>query len=176
MYMKNFTEINGDGIFVLRLNGQKVQSIKFNSTYRDTIQFDFNAIRKSFPNLLSKGATLNASLSLEEFVANPGETKDFKINYAFTFNYYDITPQSRVNPNLGFSVVQTFDERNLGLERSQGQIFSYKVVLRNLKVSGPIAMPTPLYNATNDTFIPIDITTSGGMGMVLGIVRIPACL
>ena len=90
--MKNFTEINGDGKFVLRLNGQKVQTIKFNSTYRENIQFDFTAIRKSFPNLLSKGVTVNASLALEEFVANTGETKDFKINYAFTFNYYDITP------------------------------------------------------------------------------------
>ncbi len=92
LYMKNFTEINGDGMFVLRLNNQKVQTIKFNSTNREVIQFDFDAIRKNYPNLLTKGQTLNVSLALEEFVPNKGENKDFKINYAFSFNYYDITP------------------------------------------------------------------------------------
>ena len=55
LYMKNFTEINGDGKFVLRLNNQKVQTIKFNSTYREAIQFDFDFIKKNYPNLLSKG-------------------------------------------------------------------------------------------------------------------------
>jgi alpha-2-macroglobulin-like protein len=55
LYMKNFTEINGDGNFVLRLNNQKVQTIKFNSTYREAIQFDFDFIKKNYPNLLSKG-------------------------------------------------------------------------------------------------------------------------
>lgn len=53
--MKNFTEINGDGKFVLRLNNQKVQTIKFNSSYREVIQFDFDAIKKNYPSLLTKG-------------------------------------------------------------------------------------------------------------------------
>jgi hypothetical protein len=66
-------------------------------------------------------------------VPNAGENKDFKINYAFSFSYYDITTQSSANQNLGFNVIQSFDERILGIERSQGQIFSYKMVLRNLK-------------------------------------------
>jgi hypothetical protein len=118
LYMKNFTEINGDGKFVLRLNNQQVQTIKFNSTYREVIQFDFDAIRKNYPNLLAKGQSLNATLALEEFVPNKGENKDFKINYAFTFSYYDITPESTANRNLGFNVIQSFDERILGIERS----------------------------------------------------------
>ena len=53
--MKNFTEINGNGKFVLRLNNQKVQTIQFNSSYRDVIQFDFTAIKKGYPALLTKG-------------------------------------------------------------------------------------------------------------------------
>jgi hypothetical protein len=171
LYMKNFTEINGDGKFVLRLNGQKVQSIKFNSTMRESIQFDFEAIKKDYPNLLVKGSNLLANLSLEDFVPNKGETKDFKINYAFSFNYYDTTPQSKANPALGFKVVQTFDDRFLGLDRSQGQVFSYKLVLTNLKKPvGPITMQRGV-----DATI-IKPGGGGGLGMVLAILRIPACL
>ncbi len=82
--MKNFTEINGDWKFVLRLNGQKVQYIKFNSTMRERIQFYFESIKKNYPNLLAKGSNLDANLSLEDFIAKKGETKDFKINYSFS--------------------------------------------------------------------------------------------
>ena len=48
-YMKEFTQINGNGNFVLYLNGIKVQSIAFNSTNREAIQFDFEEIRRNFP-------------------------------------------------------------------------------------------------------------------------------
>ena len=48
-YMKDFTQINGNGNFVLYLNGISVQSIAFNSTSREAIQFDFEEIRAKFP-------------------------------------------------------------------------------------------------------------------------------
>ena len=48
-YMNDFTQINGNGNFVLYLNGINVQSISFNSTNREAIQFDFEAIRSKYP-------------------------------------------------------------------------------------------------------------------------------
>jgi hypothetical protein len=44
---------------------------------------------------------------------------DFRVNYAFAFNYYDKAPES-VSSVLGFSVKQGLDVRNLGAERGIG--------------------------------------------------------
>ena len=53
--------------------------------------FDFNSILQDdkFKNLLTPGATVSAKLALENFNLKAGETQDFKINYAFTYDYYD---------------------------------------------------------------------------------------
>ena len=76
---------------------------------------------------------MQARLALEQFVANAGETKDFRINYAFSFNYYDQSPQSSANPVLQFNITSSFDEKTLGLDSYIGRIFSYKLTLKNLK-------------------------------------------
>jgi hypothetical protein len=103
--MQNFASINGKGDFVLRLNNQVVQTISFTSENREAIQFDFPSIQRNprFSNLFLPGRSLNVSISLENFVANQGENKDFRVNYAFSFNYFDQLPisASRV---LGFNV------------------------------------------------------------------------
>jgi len=39
--MKEFTQINGDGQFVLYINDRSVQNISFNSTNKESIAFDF---------------------------------------------------------------------------------------------------------------------------------------
>jgi hypothetical protein len=50
--------------------------------------------------MLARNTTHKATLILEDFVANEGETKDFKINYAFSYSYYDLQPESVRNPSL----------------------------------------------------------------------------
>jgi hypothetical protein len=49
------------------------------------------------------GRHMNISVALEEFAQNEGETKDFRVNYVFSFTYYDQTPLLQSNV-LGFSV------------------------------------------------------------------------
>ena len=50
--------------------------------------------------MLARNRTVKVLLALEEFVPNEGETKDFKINYAFSYRYYDLQPESVRNPSL----------------------------------------------------------------------------
>jgi len=104
-YMQNFASINGKGNFVLRLNGQVAQTISFTSDKKDAISFDLTSLMRSdkFKALFTAGKTVDINIALENYQANPGETKDFRVNYAFTFNYYDSTPQS-VSSVLGFEV------------------------------------------------------------------------
>ena len=109
LYMKEFTQINGQGQFVLYLNGRSVQSISFDSENKEAIAFDFDAIKQNNTDLFAKNRTVQARLALEQFVANAGETKDFRINYAFSFNYYDQSPQSSANPVLQFNITSSFD-------------------------------------------------------------------
>ncbi len=45
LFMKEFAQINGDGNFVLYLNGKSVQSISFNSRNKEAITFDFDTIQ-----------------------------------------------------------------------------------------------------------------------------------
>jgi hypothetical protein len=81
----------------------------------------FGAIlnNKKFADLLTPGKCVNVSIALENFQLAKGETKDFRVNYAFAFNYYDTTPESFTSV-LGFSVKQGFDVRNLCAERGTG--------------------------------------------------------
>ncbi len=72
-----------------------------------------------FADVLKPGKGVNISIGLENFQLAKGETKDFRANYAFAFNYYDNTPES-VTSVLGFTVKQGFDVRNLGAERGIG--------------------------------------------------------
>lgn len=53
--------------------------------------FDFPTIMKNaqMKGILSAGKSVNVSLSLVNFTSNKGESKDFRVNYAFSFNYYD---------------------------------------------------------------------------------------
>jgi len=104
-YMQNFASINGKGNFVLRLNGQVAQTISFTAEKKDAINFDLVPFftKDGFKGFFDIGKTVNINIALENYQANPGETKDFRVNYAFTFNYYDSTPQS-VSSVLGFEV------------------------------------------------------------------------
>lgn len=172
-YMQNFASINGQGQFVLRLNSKVAQTIAFTSDKKDAIMFDFASLAapgSKFAPLFAPGQAMNVSIALENFVANQGETMDFKVNYAFAFNYYDTTPEA-VSSILSYQVKQAFDASALGAAKSSGKVFSYKVSLRNLKTFTPV----PMVKAANGTMIP-GIIMDGGLGMVLGIVRVPACL
>jgi hypothetical protein len=53
--------------------------------------FDFNSLitSKQFSSYFAPGRSLNIAINLENFTMNPGEAKDFRVNYAFTFDYYD---------------------------------------------------------------------------------------
>lgn len=46
-YMANFASINGDGAFVLKINQQVAQTIKFSADHQDAIQFDFASIMQN---------------------------------------------------------------------------------------------------------------------------------
>jgi len=131
-------------------------------------------------DLFAKNRTLLAKLALENFTANEGETKDFRINYAFSHSYYDLTPESTANPFLQFNVVSTFNEKNLGLGSQQGKVFSYRVTLKNTKPHFPpviVPMNGTTRNSTNKTAATMPIIfNGGGLGMVISIVRIPSCL
>jgi hypothetical protein len=70
-----------------------------------------------FAETFKAGKALNISIGLENFVANPGETKDFRVNYAFSFNYFDTTPET-VSSVLGYTVARRFDIATLGTDRS----------------------------------------------------------
>jgi hypothetical protein len=94
-----------------------------------------------FADLFKPGRGLSINIALENFKASPGETKDFRVNYAFSFNFYDQTPESVASSVLGFTVTPGFNLRNLGTDRSMGQVFSYKLNLRNNKPhTGPVPM------------------------------------
>jgi hypothetical protein len=95
---------------------------------------------------------------------------DFKVNYAFSFNYYDTTPEA-VSSVLSYQVKPSFDLQSLGSVKADGKVFSYKMTVRNLKTYTPV----PMIKAENGTMIP-GIIMDGGLGMVVGIVRVPACL
>jgi hypothetical protein len=103
--MQNFASINGKGNFVLRLNGQVAQTISFTSDKKDAIFFDLTSLMRNdkYKALFTAGKTVDINIALENYQANPGETKDFRVNYAFAFNYYDSNPLS-ASSVLGFSV------------------------------------------------------------------------
>ena len=54
------------------------------------------------------GRALNLSLSLVNFTMNAGENKDFRVNFAFTFKYYDQSPLSQPSV-IGFNVTPKFN-------------------------------------------------------------------
>lgn len=58
------------------------------------IQFDFKEIfsKPAFTSLLAGGSKLNFTVALENFDMAQGETEDFKVNYAFVYDYFDTTP------------------------------------------------------------------------------------
>lgn len=43
-YMQNFASINGEGNFVLRLNGEVAQTISFTPEKKEVIEFNFDEI------------------------------------------------------------------------------------------------------------------------------------
>jgi hypothetical protein len=104
-FMENFANLNGNGNFVLRLNDKVAQTISFTPQTKEVIEFDFAALMKntSFASEFRTGRSLKISIGLENFVEAPGETKDFRVNYAFAFNYFDTKPES-VSSVLGFTV------------------------------------------------------------------------
>lgn len=104
--MQNFASINGNGNFVLRLNSTVAQSIYFTSDKKDAITFDLGALAapgSQFASYFTPGKSLNISIALQNFTPNAGETSDFRVNYAFAFNYYDTTPVT-VSSVLNFTV------------------------------------------------------------------------
>ena len=66
-------------------------------------------INPKFASYFKPGRGLSINIALENFKASPGEMKDFRVNYAFSFNYYDQTPESVGNSVLGFSVTPGFN-------------------------------------------------------------------
>ena len=113
------------------------------------------------------------NIALDSFVPNAGETKDFRVNYAFSFNYYDQSPVA-TSGVLGFTVATLFTESTLGSDITQGKVFSYKLNLQNLKTY----TPAPLIKSANGAMVvdPTYIINDGGLGMVLATVRVPSCL
>ena len=172
-YMQNFASINGQGDFVLRLNGTAVQTIVFTSDKKDAILFDFAKLLREQPQYFKPGRELKLSISLENFQVDPNESKDFKVNYAFTFNYYDTTPIA-TSTVIAYNVTQVFADKNLGATAQVGKVFSYKLRLENLKKGGPVPIPLAANATPADAAMPI--VYDGGLGMVLAIVRVPACL
>ena len=57
---------------------------------------------------------MNVSLALENFTMSPGETQDFKVTYAFTYDYFDTTPLEP-SSTIGYKVLQRFANDTLGL-------------------------------------------------------------
>ena len=104
-FMENFANLNGNGNFVLRLNDQVAQTISFTPKSKEAIEFDFSALMKNplFADTFKAGRSVKISIGLENFVPTPGETKDFRVNYAFSLNYFDTTPES-VSSVLGYTV------------------------------------------------------------------------
>ncbi len=89
--MQNFSNLNGNGTFTLRINSTVVQQISFTSDKRDVIQFDFDKImnNSTLRKLFMAGQKLNISITLENFTMNKNQTKDFRVSYSFSHNYYD---------------------------------------------------------------------------------------
>ena len=99
---------------------------------------------------------------------------DFRVNYAFAFDYFDVTPETLNNPNLAFSIIQAFQSSQLGADNRQGRVFTYRVRLENTRKY----TPPPMIKLDNGTMIEdkAAIIWDGGLGMVLATVRIPSCL
>lgn len=171
--MQNFASINGNGKFTLKLNDTLAQTIEFTSDKKDAIVFDFAALARSadFGKFFIPGREVRVEIALADgFTPNKGETKDFRVNYAFDFKYYDVSPEA-VSSVLGYSVTQSFLDSALGSDRQKGKVFSYKIRLQNNKVS-TIPTPVPVDNKMA-LMPPYD---NGGLGMVLAVLRVPACL
>ena len=115
-YMQNFASLNGNGTFVLTLNNTVAQAIKFTSAQKASIQFDFTALAapgSAFANFFVPGSTFTVGIALVDFTPNVNETKDFRVNYAFNYNYYDVTPLA-TSSVLNFAVKQAFVNTTLG--------------------------------------------------------------
>jgi hypothetical protein len=100
--------------------------------------------------MLQPGSSIAFTVTLEDFTIGTGETQDFKVNYAFTYRYFDTTPIAP-SSTLGFKVLQRFKDSEMGLEESFGKVFSYDLSLTNLY-------------------------KEKGQGMTVAILRVPACL
>jgi len=68
-----------------------------------------------FVDAFNPGSSLKIEIGLENFTPADGEIKDFRVNYAFSFNYYDTTPES-VPSVLGFTVNKIFGKKILGAD------------------------------------------------------------
>ncbi len=60
-----------------------------------------------------------------------GETEDFKVNYAFAYDYFDTTP-TKNSSVINFRVAQRFQEEDLGADDFFGRVFTYDLTLTNL--------------------------------------------
>ena len=104
----------------------------------------------TYAKIFAASSKVNVSISLEDFTLNKGEEKDFRVSYAFSFKYFDTTPES-IPSNISFSVKQNFTTADLGLVAKNGKIFTYAATLTNKK-------------------------SDSGVGMTVAIIRVPSCL
>ena len=150
-YMENYASLNGNGSFVLSVNGVAAQRIFFTSDNQQAIQFDIASIAssKNFNSMFTSGKTVQLSVALQNFTIDSGETEDFKVQYAFSFQYFDTQPIG-TSKTLQYSV-SSLNSTLLGKTTTTGKIIAYT------------------YTLTNPS-------SAKGLGMTLAILRVPSCL
>jgi hypothetical protein len=89
--MKDFVNINGNGDFVLRVNGRVAQRKSFTPQEKSAIVFDLgDYISNSSDRKFAPGSNVSFSLSIENFTnANETLKDDFKLSYSMQVDYHD---------------------------------------------------------------------------------------
>jgi len=122
--MNNFNSINGEGDFVLYVNGIQAQSISFSSEDKEAITFNISEfIAEHLEDIFAAGNEVTFLLTIENY-ENGGDEEGFKVSYSLNLKYYDLTPPPG-NASLELVIDRDFGGNELGDAESQGKTFSY---------------------------------------------------
>jgi hypothetical protein len=143
--MKDFVNINGDGDFVLRVNGRIAQTKSFSPEEKSAIIFDLGEYIASNSNdTFAPGSDVTFTLSIENFV-NTNETleEDFKLSFSMQADYHNTRPPT-TDALLEFEVGLDSNDV-LGDTNSTGSVFAYDLTLRNSRLTKGLLMPVAIF-------------------------------
>ena len=151
-YMENSVNINGDGNFILSINGNDVMTKAFTQEDKEVILFDLSDIitSRTYSTNFNAGKDLDVKIRVDGYTQTDfSKNEAMKLNVALQMAYYDSLPPTG-SSDISMEVQRSFSTE-LGDTQTKNDILSYQISLQNQN-------------------------SAKGQGMTVLIFRVPSCL